>query len=228
MNIILLHGAIGSKAQMHELNSVLSAEHQVFSYDFPGHGEHSEYEQGFSIEVFEKWISKEIENMKGDIAILGYSLGGYVGLRLALLYPDRVKAVMTFGTIFDWHPTQSSKQIAMINPDKIREKVPAFANMLLDTHGEKWINVLRQTHQLLEKLGNLPLLNDENLPKINARCLITVGDRDAIVSIPESIYAYKLIPNAGFAVYANTGHPIEKAPIDKMKKDFLELLASAK
>ncbi len=227
MNIILLHGAIGSKLQMSGLNSLLSEEHKVYSFDFPGHGDHPEYEQDFSIEVFENWVSKELNNIDGDIAILGYSLGGYVGLRLALKFPERVKAVMTFGTIFDWHPAQSNKQISMINPDKIREKVPAFAEILFDTHGEKWVKVLKQTHKLLERLGELPLLNDDNLPLIKAKCLITVGDRDQLVNIPESIYAYKLIPDGSFAVYANTGHPIEKAPHDKIKKDFLELLSKA-
>lgn len=227
MNIILLHGAIGSKSQMSALNNLLSAEHHVFSYDFPGHGNHPELEHDFSIEVFENWISDEIKKIDGEIAILGYSLGGYVGLRLALQFPDQIKAVMTFGTIFDWHPAQAEKQISMINPDKIKEKVPAYATMLDKTHGEKWMTVLKKTHKLLEKLGNKPLLNEENLKEIKAKCIITVGDRDALVTIQESNYVYKNIPNAGFAVYANTGHPIEKAPHDKIKKDFLELLAFA-
>lgn len=228
MNILLLHGAIGSKSQMQTLNNLLSANHQVFSYDFPGHGEHPELKQDFSIEVFENWVSDEIKNMDGDIAILGYSLGGYVGLRLALQFPDRIKAVMTFGTIFDWHPNQAEKQIAMINPEKIKEKIPAFATILGEAHGEKWMNVLNKTHKLLEKLGQKPLLNDDNLKEIKAKCLITVGDRDALVSIQESNYVYKLIPNAGLCVYSHTGHPIEKAPHNKIKKDFLDLIAEAK
>jgi len=228
MKIILLHGAIGSKAQMKSINELLSSEHQVFSYDFPGHGELSNYEQDFSIEVFEEWISNEINAMEGNVAIIGYSLGGYVGLRLALSHPERVKAVMTFGTIFDWHPEQSTKQIAMINPEKIKAKVPSFAGQLYESHGEKWENVLHKTHKLLENLGKRPLLDEENLASIKAKCLITVGDHDALVSIAESVDTYKLIPDASLVVYANTGHPIEKAPFDKMKKDFLELLAKAK
>lgn len=212
---------------MQELNTLLSTNHQVFSYDFPGHGDHPELEQDFSIEVFENWVSDEIKNIEGDIAILGYSLGGYVGLRLALKFPERIKAVMTFGTIFDWHPIQAEKQISMINPEKIKEKVPAFANILVNAHGDKWMKVLKQTHKLLEKLGEKPLLTDGDFKEIKAKCLLTVGDRDALVSIQESNYAYKLIPNASFSVYPNTGHPIEKAPFDKIKKDFLDLLANA-
>lgn len=225
MNIILLHGAIGSKSQMQALNNLLSTNHQVFSYDFPGHGEHPEMEQDFSIEVFENWVSEEIKKMEGDVAILGYSLGGYVALRLASHFTEKVKAVMTFGTIFDWHPIQAEKQIAMINPEKIKEKVPVFASILNEAHGDKWMKVLTQTHALLEKLGEKPLLNDENLKDIKAKCLISVGDRDAIVSIQESNYVYKIIPNASLCVYPKTGHHIEKAPHDKIKKDFLELIA---
>ncbi len=224
MNIVLLHGAIGTKQQMQGLSAQLKNEHHVYSYDFPGHGEHPHMENGFSIELFEEWISKEIDKMDGDVAILGYSLGGYVGLRLALKYADKIKVVMTFGTIFNWHPEQAKKQISMINPDKIQEKVPSFAEHLHNTHGEKWPKVLSNTHSLLQKLGDLPLLNEENLPNIKAKCLITVGDRDALVSIEESIQTYKLIPGAMLAVYPATGHPIEKAPIEQIKKDFLNLL----
>lgn len=224
MNIILLHGAIGTKKQMSGINTAISNEYKLYSYDFPGHGEQPEMEQDFSIEVFENWILKEINTMEGDIAILGYSLGGYVALRLALALPDRIKAVMTFGSIFDWHPEQAKKQIAMINPDKIKEKVPTFASQLHNNHGEKWPKVLTQTHALLKQLGDKPLLDSDNLKDIQAKCLITVGDRDALVSIEESIKTYKSIPNAKLAVYPETGHPFEKAPHDKIKKDFLELL----
>lgn len=224
MNIIILHGAIGSKEQMSPLAKLLSTENQVFSYDFPGHGELPAFEQEFSIEVFENWISEKINSLNGDISILGYSLGGYVALRLAIKYQERIKAVMSFGTIFDWNVDQAKKQISMINPEKIKEKVPQFAEQLEKTHGDKWMQVLKHTHVLLEKLGNNPLLNEENLKLINAKCLITVGDRDALVSLEESINTYKLIPNCTLAVYPKTGHPIEKAPHDKMIKDFLGLL----
>lgn len=224
MNIVLLHGAIGTKKQMAGFSADIKNEYKVYSYDFPGHGEHPNMENEFSIELFEQWISKEIANMEGDVAILGYSLGGYVGLRLALMHADKVKAVMTFGTIFDWHPEQAKKQISMINPSKIQEKVPSFAEQLNNVHGDKWQKVLTNTHGLLARLGDSPLLNEENLPSIKAKCLISVGDRDALVSIEESIKAYKLIPGALLAVYPETGHPIEKAPIDKIKKDFLNLL----
>jgi pimeloyl-ACP methyl ester carboxylesterase len=224
MNIILLHGAIGTKDQMKPMDHAFKDSHRVFSYDFPGHGEHPEFEQDFSIEVFENWILNEIKNIEGDIAILGYSLGGYVALRLALILPDKIKAVMTYGTIFDWHPEQSEKQIKMINPLKIEEKVPVFADQLRQSHGDKWKNVLNKTHGLLKQLGNKPLLNAENLMSIQAKCLISVGDRDALVSIEESDQTRKMIPNAALAVYPSSAHPFEKAPHDKIKRDFLELL----
>ncbi len=224
MNIVLLHGAIGTKEQMAGLIAEMNNEHKVFSYDFPGHGEHPSMENDFSIELFEQWISREIEKMEGDVAVLGYSLGGYVGLRLALMHEEKVKVVMTFGTIFDWHPEQAKKQIAMINPSKIQEKVPSFAQHLQNSHGEKWPKVLSNTHGLLHQLGQSPLLNEENLPNIKAKCLISVGDRDALVSIEESARTYQLIPGTQLAVYPETGHPIEKAPLSKIKKDFLNLL----
>ena len=108
--------------------------------------------------------------------------------------------------------------------EKIKEKVPVYASHLHESHGEKWPKVLTNTHALLQKLGENPLLTAETLKDIKAKCLISVGDRDALVSIEESVATYKLIPNASLAIYPNTGHPFEKAPHHKIKKDFLELL----
>ncbi len=207
--LILLHGAIGSKEEFTSLTTKLNNQYDVLALNFPGHGQEPFSNELFSIELFCQHVLPYIESEKEPITLLGYSLGGYVALLLAAKYPDKIESVITFATIFDWSEMQSEKQIRQINPEKIEEKVPAFAKHLEKVHGSEWKKVLTNTHHLLAELGKNPLLNEEVFARINQKVIITVGDRDALVSIEESIKTYKVIKNASLAVFPNTGHPIQ-------------------
>lgn len=227
-NIILLHGAIGAKNQMKSIENELNAlQHNVISLNFPGHGDEQECMDDFSIEFFAESVKPHIENLD-EVYLLGYSLGGYVSLYLYQFFPEKIKGIMCFGTIFDWSEEQAKKQVSQINPEKLKEKVPAFAEFLRKTHGDKWENVLWNTHKLLNKLGAKKLLDAAYLSSIEVPVIISVGDRDALVSLNESIETYKLLKNASLIVYPSTGHPIEKANAKKIASDFSALFSNQK
>lgn len=219
-NIILLHGAIGSKKEMEAIENELTKQnHSVFNLNFPGHGSEAESDQLFSIEYFAESVRKTIDALD-EVYIIGYSLGGYVALCLCEWYPEKIKGVATFGTIFNWSPEQSDKQIAQIQPEKLKEKVPAFADYLQNIHSDKWEKVLTNTHNLLKALGQNPLLNEERLTSIHQKVLITQGDKDALVDLEASIMVYRKLKNANFCVYPKTGHPILKLNTIRFVEDF--------
>ena len=59
--------------------------------------------------------------------IFGYRSVGYVALNRAKKHPALVNKIMTLGTKFDWTLEAAKKEIQLLNPTKIEEKVPAFA-----------------------------------------------------------------------------------------------------
>src|SRR3982751_5901517 len=102
MTLLLLHGAIGSSAQLIPLAKKLKSNFEVKLFDFAGHGGR-ELPQSFSIELFTndllKWME---ENSPDKIDVFGYSMGGYVALYIARYHPEKINRIFTLATKFDW------------------------------------------------------------------------------------------------------------------------------
>jgi pimeloyl-ACP methyl ester carboxylesterase len=209
-NLLLLHGAIGSENTFTMLKTQLEENYKVYTLNFPGHGSREDIDTEFSIANFSSIVIDHIDSIGNEpVNIFGYSLGGYVALNVAYIAPSKVKRVMTFATIFNWNPETAAKQSGMLNVEKIEAKVPDFAKSLSEEHGEKWKQVLGNTASMLETLGTEKILNDAILQDIGHKVCISVGDRDKIVSLEESISAYRNLKNAELAVFPDTVHMFE-------------------
>lgn len=225
-NILLLHGAIGCNKQLQNIEQELHKQgHKVLNLNFPGHGDEEICKSDFSIEFFESSINAILETIEEEVFIFGYSLGGYVALRLALQHPNKIKGIMCFGTILDWSPAQAEKQIAQIMPEKLKAKVPSFAQYLEKLHGSKWESVLLNTHNLLKRLGENALLNNDSFETLTVPVILSLGDRDVIVSFEETINAYRHLKHGSMIVYPQTAHPIEKIDHKRVVEDFLKIIA---
>jgi len=92
--VVLLHGFLENKTMWDKYISTLSKNHRVISIDLLGHGEteclgyvHTMEDQADMI--FAVLISLRIRK----IVFVGHSMGGYVALAFAELYPDYVKGL---------------------------------------------------------------------------------------------------------------------------------------
>jgi pimeloyl-ACP methyl ester carboxylesterase len=218
--LLLLHGAIGSQKQLAPLAGLLQADYEVHTLNFSGHG--GEALPGrFSIELFAKDVLRYLEQHsipKADI--FGYSMGGYVALWLAGHYPDQVQRVFTLATKFDWDPVIAEREIGMLIPEKIEEKLPGFANTLKERHApEDWKQVLHKTAAMMLEMGRQNPLSPIELSAIRQHVIVCVGDRDKMVSLKETMEASARIPNSHFQVLPDTLHPIEQVPLEKLKKE---------
>ena len=208
--IILLHGALGSKDQFSALIKLLEQNFQVHILNFSGHGGLPIPVDGFSMSLFENDVLKYMEAHVIDSAfIFGYSMGGYVGLSLAANHPAKVKALFTLATKLDWNPESASKESAMLNPEIIQQKVPDFAKQLQERHQPAdWKNLLSATSDFMMQLGNAAL-DMEVYKSIQCPVRLSVGDRDKMVSINETMNVYKAIPKGSLLVLPQTPHPFE-------------------
>ena len=92
--VVLLHGFLENKTMWDKYVSALSKYHRVITIDLLGHGEteclgyvHTMEDQADMI--FAVLISLRIRK----IVLVGHSMGGYVALAFAELYPDNVKGL---------------------------------------------------------------------------------------------------------------------------------------
>lgn len=99
----------------------------------------------------------------------------------------------------------------MLNPDKIQEKVPHFAEMLAKIHSKNdWKKVLHKTAELMIGLGKGNGLNLDDLKQITVPVLVNIGEEDKMVSIEESKTAALALPNGTLNILPGVPHPIEK------------------
>ena len=65
-----------------------------------------------------------------------------------------INSIVTFGTKFNWSKEAAAKEVKMLNPEVIEEKVPKFAQMLKDTHAPNdWKTLLHKTAAMMKGLG---------------------------------------------------------------------------
>jgi pimeloyl-ACP methyl ester carboxylesterase len=184
---------------------------EVLSMDFSGHHGVPFSPAGFGIETFAEDVLSFLK--KNDIEtadIFGYSMGGYVALWLAHLYPEKVGRIKTLGTKFDWSLESAEREVRKMDPDKIEQKVPAFARILESRHRPvDWKELLKRTSDMMIQLGVKPLLSEEILKTIKVPVDIYLGDQDDMADRSYSERVAEILPNGKFYLLENTKHPIE-------------------
>ena len=219
-HLLLLHGAIGSKAQFEPLVQKLKDKYTIHTLNFSGHGD-ADMPELFSIERFADEVSAYLsKNNIASINIFGYSMGGYVALYLAKTSPEKVNRIFTLATKFSWTPDIAARETKMLNADKISEKIPAFAQELEKRHQPNdWKIVLRRTADMMIGLGTQSPLQTADYSSITVPVRIAIGDKDTMVTLEETIEVYRALPNASLSVLPNTQHPIDKVPVQQLANE---------
>ncbi|WP_242921903.1 alpha/beta fold hydrolase [Pontibacter liquoris] len=225
-NLLLLHGALGSAAMFDDLKEALQAHFQVYTLDFTGHGGRELPQTSFGMALFAADILDLLDKEGlASVSIFGYSMGGYAALYFALLHPERVKHVFTLATKFAWSPEAAAKEARLLNPEKMAVKVPAFAAALAHRHApQDWKLLVTKTADMMRDLGEQSLLSAEKLAQVQIPVQVAVGDRDAMVSLEETAWAYGQLPEARLLVLPQTRHPLETVPIQRLSYELLQFL----
>lgn len=213
--ILLLHGAIGSSQQLEPLRAQLEKDYQVHCLNFPGYGGTAVTEP-FSISLFAKTVQDYCEQKKlTEVNLFGYSMGGYVALYLAREQPQLLAKVVTLATKWEWNEAIAAKEIKMLDPEVIEQKLPSFAAALQRRHApQDWKQVLNKTAAMLVEMGKQNPLTASDFSTIVSPIRLLLGDRDKMVTLEETIAIYKQLPHAELGILPNTSHPIEQVNID--------------
>lgn len=215
--ILLLHGALGAAKQLDPLSALLKNDFQVHCMEFEGHGQ-TPSEKPFSIEGFVDNLKDYLDekNLR-NIIVFGYSMGGYVALKLAARNPEYFEKIITLGTKFHWTTEAVEKEVQYLNPDKIELKLPAYAAMLDALHVDgSWKTVMQKTADMMLRLGSGEATADEMFEQIQVPCCLCLGEKDQMVSSAETSKIVELIPNAEFELLEDTVHPIDRVDMLKL------------
>ncbi len=95
--VVLLHGYLESSEIWGSFAEKLASACRVISVDLPGHGQSKTYGDCHSMEFMASALKSLIDSLNlRKIFLLGHSLGGYVTLAFAELYPDSLAGYCLF------------------------------------------------------------------------------------------------------------------------------------
>lgn len=213
--ILLLHGALNTSDQFALLSEKLEPFFDVYSFDFSGHSQVS-YESVLNMQVLVGDISRYVEQMESETChIFGYSMGGYAAVSYAKSRPTKLGKIMTLGTKWDWNPTSSAREVAMLDPDVMVEKIPTYVVKLQALFGEdNWANVVRNTAALMHNLGHGGGLAEDEYRNIKTDVLILRGSEDKMVTAESSQEVASWLQNGTYQEIDDAPHPLEKVDMD--------------
>ena len=89
--LILLHGGLGSGEMFRPVLPTLAEHHQVIAVDLQGHGRTADIDRPIDVRLIADDIAALVDHLGLDKPdVVGYSLGGGVGLQVAAKHPAKV------------------------------------------------------------------------------------------------------------------------------------------
>lgn len=199
---VLLHGGmLGSTYEMHQFIDSLARKYQVIAISTRGHGKS---ELGTTPLTYEQRANDVLAVLKAttrDSAIvLGFSDGGFAGYKLASLYPERVRKLITIGASevtagqrqFDFTPQQAlaldsayvrQQQALMPQPQRLGEMFSQVASMY---------NRLTVDRALMQS--------------IKCPVLVMAGDRDEGNPVDRMLRTAQDLRRSQLGIIPNAGH----------------------
>jgi pimeloyl-ACP methyl ester carboxylesterase len=201
--LVLLHGAFGYATPY----PTLAKNRQLIAVELQGHGHTADIDRPLTYEQMADDVAALLKELKIEQTdIFGYSMGGNVGLAIAIRHPKLVRKLAIngshFGKLEDAYDPEVAKQFKSISPE-------AFAPPVLKEPYDKVAPDPKQWPTLVAKIKKMGLefkgFSRDDMKSIRAQVLITQGDRD--VARPEhAVEMYRLIPNSQLAIFPGGDH----------------------
>ena len=95
--LVLLHGFLESQKIWNHFSDQLAQSFKVLTIDLPGHGETDVFGEVHSMEFMAEMVKAIIDtqNITG-VTLIGHSMGGYVALAFARLFPETTAGLVIF------------------------------------------------------------------------------------------------------------------------------------
>lgn len=108
--VVLLHGFLGSAEIWKGLTQQLKKTYRVIAIDLPGHGESEVIGYAHSMERMASCVKAVMDHLRlKRYVMIGHSMGGYVALAFADLYPDNLRGLCLFHSTA--YPDSEQKKI---------------------------------------------------------------------------------------------------------------------
>lgn len=204
--LVLLHGGVyGYIDEFEPFIKRLSESYQVICIATRGHGKS---EMGCEVFTYKQRAEDAYKVIRGitrdSVIVLGFSDGGYSGLKLASLYPALVRKLVVIGA--GDFPKNNTRQKFNYTAESLLKNDSAFfaGRLALMPEPKRWNEGLAK----LSKLYNEDYMSTETFEKIKCPVLVMSGDRDDYQSVEAVVKCARAIPNATLSIIPGCRHVV--------------------
>ena len=201
--LIVLHGAYMNIPSMGAIIPKLAETHKVYALEFQGHGRTTDIDRPITYPNLADDVAAFMDTVglaKADV--FGYSMGGQVGLQLAIRHPDKVDKLVAASAAYDLKGWQPEYQAVI--PQMTVEMIVAtpFAEdyRKLAPNPDGFPALARK----LIALEKEPMAWEADLEALKAPVLIIAGDAD-VATLEHSVAMFRLL---GGGVMGDMGKPL--------------------
>ena len=203
--LVLIHGGVSTiDTNFGKVRPPLAKNWKTVAVELQGHGHTADIDRPLTFEQMAEDIAALLRQLQTENAdFVGYSIGGGVGLRIAMRYPDLVRKLIVIGTTYnnDGLVPGLVGAFKTMKPEDIpAEFREAYARTAPDP--KQWPTLVAKVMRLLlEFKGWRP----EDIQSIKAPVLVMIGDAD-VVRPEHAVQMFRLLPYAQLAVLPGTDH----------------------
>jgi pimeloyl-ACP methyl ester carboxylesterase len=170
----------------------------------------------------DEWADKLLASTEDDVAVIGASMGGYVGLAMARKAPERVRGLLLVGS----RVGADTPERRTVRDDQIRtlqdEGIDAWApSAPAPPPPERTVDELVRAVQALRDRSD----STELARSFQGPLWIAVGDADPFLPVDEAREIVEAAPNGRLEVFEETGHfPSRDRPerFNELLREFLQ------
>ena len=179
--VVLIHGLGLSRAIWAGLMPALAAEHRVLSYDFPGHGQSAPETRKMSLERYAEQVRGLMDAAGMESAtVIGFSLGGMINRKLAMVAPERVRALAILNSPHERSPEAQARVEAQAD-----QSAQGGPGATIDAALERWFTEgFREEHEDVVEAVRAQVLSCDPASYADARSVLAHGVKELIAPEP--------------------------------------------
>lgn len=223
--IVFSHGLLWSHKMFQSQIDFLKKDYTVIAYDHRGQGQ-SEVSSGpYDMDMLTIDAMELIDKMVGKpVHFVGLSMGGFVGMRLAARFPEKVKSLILLETSASPEPVENLPKYKLLTGIvKWFGIIPTVAGTVMkimfaqswlenpknsDSY-KKWIKELQSNKKTITKSVEAVIYRkgiEEEIRQIKSPTMIVVGDEDIATKPEKAKFIQMSIPNSVLHMVPRAGH----------------------
>ena len=228
--VMLVHGAGGSSRHWEPMLAKLGSDLFPLALDLPGHGATEGYVPD-SLDAVADFLNEFLDELgiKRPICYVGQSMGGLIGLKFTLAYPERVERLVLMATAarIPLHPDFLQQALTgQWDRDLLYQ---SFAPEIPEHLKELVLNEFqhaRVSPNASDFMGVSPVDLSNDISTLRVPTLIITGEDDVIISPRKSTLLKRQIPESILVTVPGAGHYLHVEKSERIAEEVTHFLQS--